>query len=318
VTEEGKGMLLHVRSWFCLVLKRRKEHLLQRHHYLTISALAGDGPDADSLYGPRVSARRIAVKAVWERWMLFIECRIMGRAEPGTRNRLRVLNAIYETTATELGAHSFEHRPTYHRDSVNRMDKQIKQSRGTKAQRRASRIRSLTQGHAAVSHESSLTTLGSRSFATAGTRATARSGSSHPTALSLRTPCNRGWTPVGIAGPRPRAPPYDPLRPRQRRRPPRSAARAPLPVLGPDEMERTRSAWNSIQGAIAISLKLRRPQAKKHRDAGPRRPRTTNPGSRRRPDGARATASAPAALLAGADHFPSRPNSSYAPARVAL
>ena len=121
MTEEGKNMLLHMRSWFELVLKRRKEHLIQRHHYLTISANNDDG-NSDSMHSPRVNARRIAVRAVWDRWYLWVECRKARREDPSAGNRLRVLQEIYETTATELGAHSFEHRKTFHRDSEIRME----------------------------------------------------------------------------------------------------------------------------------------------------------------------------------------------------
>ena len=47
-TEEGKNMLLHMRSWFGLVLQRRREHLVQKLHYLTVSAMSGDDSGVDS------------------------------------------------------------------------------------------------------------------------------------------------------------------------------------------------------------------------------------------------------------------------------
>jgi hypothetical protein len=109
-TDEGKDMLLHMRCWFDLVLQRRREHLVQKHHYLTISAMTGDQESGS----PRRNARQIAVRAVWDRWRLWVECRVARRTDPAAGNRLRALNAIYETTATELGAHSFKHRPTQH------------------------------------------------------------------------------------------------------------------------------------------------------------------------------------------------------------
>ena len=39
---------------------------------------------------------------------------IMRRMDPAASDGIRRLDAIYETTATELGAHSFKHRPTQH------------------------------------------------------------------------------------------------------------------------------------------------------------------------------------------------------------